>query len=42
MPAVITVWHRPQGIFAAMGPGFQQDSLIHGARLLDVAPTVLA
>lgn len=42
VPAGITIWHRPQGVIAAMGPGFQQDCLIHGARLLDVAPTVLA
>ena len=41
VPAGITVWHRPQGIFLAAGPGFQQDALIYGARLLDVTPTVL-
>ena len=41
VPAGITVWHRPQGVFAAMGPGFQKDALICGARLLDVVPTVL-
>jgi tetratricopeptide (TPR) repeat protein len=41
VPAGITVWHRPQGVFAAMGPGFQKDELIFGARLLDVTPTVL-
>ena len=41
VPAGITVWHRPQGVFAAMGPGFQKDALIYGARLLDVTPTVL-
>ncbi len=41
VPAGITVWHRPQGVFAAAGPGFQADELIYGARLLDVAPTVL-
>ena len=42
VPAGITVWHRPQGVFAAMGPGFKQDALIYGARLLDVTPTILA
>lgn len=41
VPAGITVWHRPQGVFVASGAGFCQDSLVHGARLLDAAPTVL-
>lgn len=41
VPAGITVWHRPQGVIAAKGPGFERDGLVHGARLLDVAPTVL-
>ena len=41
VPAGITVWHRPQGIIAAMGPGFKHGEAIYGARLLDVAPTVL-
>ena len=41
VPAGITVWHRQQGTFVASGPGFQKDQLIHGARLLDVTPTVL-
>ncbi len=41
VPAGITVWHRPQGIFLAAGPGFKSDALIYGARLLDVTPTVL-
>ena len=41
VPAGITVWHRPQGVFAARGPGFKQDELIHGARLLDITPTIL-
>ncbi len=42
VPAGITVWHRPQGVFAAMGPGFQKNAQIQGARILDVTPTVLA
>lgn len=42
VPAGITVWHRPQGIFAARGPGFRQDELVFGARLLDITPTVLS
>jgi len=41
VPAGITVWHRPQGVFIASGPGFRQDELLFGARLLDVAPTIL-
>jgi predicted AlkP superfamily phosphohydrolase/phosphomutase/tetratricopeptide (TPR) repeat protein len=41
VPAGITVWHRSQGIFLAKGPGFQADAQVHGARLLDIAPTVL-
>ena len=41
VPAGITVWHRPQGIFVASGPGFKRDELVYGARLLDVAPTIL-
>ena len=41
VPAGITVWHRPQGVFIASGPGFRRDELVHGARLLDVAPTIL-
>lgn len=35
-------WHRPQGIFVAAGPAVKKDELVHGATLLDVAPTVLA
>lgn len=41
VPAGITVWHRPQGVFAASGAAFAKDELIHGARLLDVTPTIL-
>lgn len=36
------VWHRSHGIFAAAGPGVRAGGLVHGAGLLDVAPTVLA
>lgn len=39
--AGITVWHRDQGVIAAAGPKFKKDALIHGAGLLDVAPTIL-
>jgi predicted AlkP superfamily phosphohydrolase/phosphomutase/tetratricopeptide (TPR) repeat protein len=41
VPAGITVWHRAQGVIMANGPGFRQDELIHGARLLDITPTIL-
>ena len=41
VPAGITVWHRDHGIFAAAGPKFARDQLIHGAGLLDIAPSVL-
>ncbi len=41
VPAGITVWHRPQGVFAVAGPGFKRDSLVFGANLLDVTPTIL-
>lgn len=41
VPAGITVWHRPQGVLMANGPGFKRDELIHGARLLDITPTIL-
>lgn len=41
VPAGITVWHRPQGIIAARGPGLRQNESIYGARLLDITPTVL-
>jgi predicted AlkP superfamily phosphohydrolase/phosphomutase/tetratricopeptide (TPR) repeat protein len=35
-------WHRPFGIFAAGGPGIHSGARVHGASILDVAPTVLA
>jgi len=41
VPAGITVWHRNQGIIAMKGEGIQSDTLVHGARLLDITPTVL-
>jgi len=41
VPAGITVWHRPQGVFVAAGPGIKTDDLVFGGRLLDVAPTIL-
>lgn len=41
-PAGITVWHREHGLFAASGPRFSCDALVHGAGLLDITPTILA
>ncbi|MEP6685917.1 MAG: alkaline phosphatase family protein, partial [Verrucomicrobiota bacterium] len=35
-------WHRNFGIFVAAGPGLKKDDIVHGATLLDIAPTVLA
>ncbi len=35
-------WHRPHGMFVAAGKAIKHDELIHGASLLDIAPTVLA
>lgn len=35
-------WHRPHGILVISGPGIKKDELVHGASLLDIAPTVLA
>ncbi len=34
-------WHRTYGIVALWGPGIKQGEQIHGASLLDIAPTVL-
>jgi predicted AlkP superfamily phosphohydrolase/phosphomutase/tetratricopeptide (TPR) repeat protein len=42
VPAAITAWHRNNGIIAMRGEGLKSDELIHGANLLDIAPTVLA
>lgn len=42
VPAGITVWHRPYGVFAAAGPKFQRDELVFGASLLDITPTILS
>lgn len=41
-PAGPAVEHSPYGIFAMKGPGIRRDERIHGASLLDVAPTVLS
>lgn len=41
VPAGITVWHRPQGVLVAAGPGIRVGGEVSGARLLDIAPTIL-
>ena len=40
-PAGPAAEHREFGIFAICGPGIREDVLLHGASLLDVAPTIL-
>lgn len=35
-------WHRSHGILCMAGPGVRADELVHGAGLLDIAPTVLS
>jgi tetratricopeptide (TPR) repeat protein len=34
--------HSPQGVVVMAGPRVRRDELLHGASLLDIAPTVLA
>lgn len=41
VPAGITAWHRPQGVLAIRGPGIRKAERVHGARLLDITPTLL-
>jgi len=41
VPMAITLWHRRQGILVLNGPDLCSDTLIHGAGLLDIAPTIL-
>jgi hypothetical protein len=40
-PADKDSWKSPYGIFLACGPKFAPDGLLHGAGVLDVAPTIL-
>jgi predicted AlkP superfamily phosphohydrolase/phosphomutase/tetratricopeptide (TPR) repeat protein len=42
VPSGPAVEHAPYGIFAAMGPGIKKGERIHGARVLDITPTLLA
>ncbi len=41
-PAGPAAEHRELGILAMYGPNIKADELIHGANLLDVAPTILS
>ncbi|HWF08488.1 MAG TPA: alkaline phosphatase family protein [Bryobacteraceae bacterium] len=36
------MWHRSHGMLCMAGPGIRRDELVHGAGLLDVAPSILA
>ncbi len=40
-PAGPAIWHREFGMLAMHGPGIKKDALIHGANLIDIAPTLL-
>ncbi len=35
------LWHRNFGVIVTNGPGLKKDETIHGATLLDIAPTIL-
>ena len=41
-PAGPAIEHRDFGVLVMAGPGIRKDALIHGASLLDIAPTLLA
>jgi hypothetical protein len=41
VPAGIAAHHRPMGIFAACGPGLRGGTILQGASLLDITPTIL-
>ncbi len=42
MQAIPGAWYKPHGILCIAGPKIAQDELIHGANILDIAPTLLA
>ena len=42
IPAGPAIEHRDFGILALAGAGIKKDELLHGASVLDIAPTVLA
>ncbi len=41
IPAGPAIEHRDLGILAIAGPGIRKDELLHGASVLDIAPTIL-
>ena len=41
IPAGPAIEHRDFGILAISGPGIKKDELLHGASVLDIAPTIL-
>jgi len=41
VPAGPAIEHRDFGILAISGPGIKKDELLHGASVLDIAPTIL-
>ena len=41
IPAGPAIEHRDFGVFAISGPGIKRNEVLHGASVLDVAPTVL-
>ncbi len=41
IPAGPAIEHRDFGILTMRGPGIKRDELLHGANVLDVAPTIL-
>lgn len=41
IPAGPAIEHRDFGIFAIGGPGIKKSELLHGASVLDIAPTIL-
>jgi predicted AlkP superfamily phosphohydrolase/phosphomutase/tetratricopeptide (TPR) repeat protein len=42
IPAGPAIEHRDFGVLAIRGPGIKEGELLHGASVLDVAPTILA
>ncbi len=39
--AMDATWHRPLGMLVLSGPGITRGASVHGANLLDIAPTAL-
>jgi hypothetical protein len=40
-PGEEEAWKTPYGILVAAGPRFARDTLVHGASILDISPTIL-